>query len=167
MRTACVPTSFQPPRGAHAFLFLTMPEARAQVTALLGAQGWNVVGEADPEFAAACWLLHNPGCWELAVVDVGLNQGSGMNSVTRFVKDGSGAVVIYTTYVSEAFRETGRLLGARATVSKRDPDELERVARALIPDLYALGPEPRVPGGGQSRIREPSNAHLCMLSDLF
>ena len=105
------------------------------MAALLGAQGWKVVGEADSEFAAAFWLLRNRGAWDLALLDVGLGQGSGMNSVTRFVNDRSGAVVIYTTYVSEAVRETGRLLGARATVSKRDPDELEGVALALISDL--------------------------------
>lgn len=104
------------------------------MAALLGAQGWKVVGEVDSEFAAASWLLRNRRRWDLAVLDVGLEHGSGMNSVTRFVNDGSGAVMIYTTYVSEAVRETGRLLGARATVSERDPDELERVARALIAD---------------------------------
>lgn len=127
--------SAPPRRTPRAFLLDNEPEVRAKVAALLGAQGWKIVGEADSEFAAASWLLRNRGGWDLAVVDVGLDQGSGMNSVTRFVNDGSGAVVIYTTYVSETVRETGRLLGARATVSKRAPDELERVARALISDL--------------------------------
>ena len=122
-------------RRPRVFLLDDEPEVRAQVAALLGSQGWNVVGEAGSEFAAASWLLVNRGGWELAVMDVGLQHGSGMNSVTRFVKDGSGAVVIYTTYVSEAVRETGRLLGARATISKRNPDELEKIARALMTDL--------------------------------
>lgn len=130
------PDQFSAPtrRTPRVFLLDDEPEVRAQVAALLGAQGWKVVGEVDSEFAAASWLLRNRRRWDLAVLDVGLEHGSGMNSVTRFVNDGSGAVMIYTTYVSEAVRETGRLLGARATVSKRDPDELERVERALIAD---------------------------------
>lgn len=128
-------------RAPRVFLLDDEPEVRAQVSSLLGSQGWEIVGEAGSEFAAASWLLRHREGWDLAVVDVGLEHGSGMSSVTRFVKAGAGAVVIYTTYVSEAVRETGRLLGARATISKRDPDELERVARALISDLKHSNPE--------------------------
>jgi DNA-binding NarL/FixJ family response regulator len=108
---------------------------RVEVASLLREAGCEIVAMCDSEFAAAAWLKCNPGSWELGVIDVdlALEQGSGMNAALRFVNaPGQGSVVIYTTYVSESVRETGRLLGASATISKRDPEELHRFVRALI-----------------------------------
>lgn len=99
---------------------------------MLRQAGCDVVGEADSEFAAARWLTQHRGHWDLAVIDLGLDMGSGWNSVLRFVQDGSGDVVVYTAYVSPSVRETGRLLGARATISKSFPDELRELVRAII-----------------------------------
>jgi DNA-binding NarL/FixJ family response regulator len=108
-------------------------DGRAPLASMLAGEGYDIVGKADSEFAAAAWLTRHPGAWDLAVIDFALQHGSGMNTVVRFVSAGGpGTVVIYTTYVSDSVRETGRLLGASATISKRDPEELQRFVRALV-----------------------------------
>ncbi len=39
----------------------------------------NAVGEAETEFEGKQWLTHNNGTWDLAIVDLFLREGNGLN----------------------------------------------------------------------------------------
>jgi two-component system OmpR family response regulator len=100
--------------------------------------GARVVGWASTEAEATEWLAAHPNDWDLAVVDLFLLQGSGLN----VVKSCSGRalrqkVIVLTNYATEPIRQRCLAAGADAIFDKATEideftryaiDEVERVA---------------------------------------
>jgi two-component system OmpR family response regulator len=100
--------------------------------------GARVVGWASTEAEAIQWLEANPSNWDLAVVDLFLLQGSGLNVVkscsNRALRQ---KVIVLTNYATEPIRQRCLAAGADGIFDKATEideftryatDEVERVA---------------------------------------
>jgi DNA-binding NarL/FixJ family response regulator len=83
--------------------------------------GFTIVGTASTEAEANLWLDDHPGGWDVAVVDLVLEQGAGMNVIRRCKSDPQGGrVVVFSSYATAGVREHCIELGADAVFDKGD-----------------------------------------------
>jgi DNA-binding NarL/FixJ family response regulator len=83
--------------------------------------GFTTVGTASTEAEANLWLDDHPGGWDVAVVDLVLEQGAGMNVIRRCKSDPQGGrVVVFSSYATAGVREHCIELGADAVFDKGD-----------------------------------------------
>lgn len=81
--------------------------------------GAEVVGTAGSEDEALAWLETHSQDWTLAVVDLFLEQGSGLSVVRRCrTRLARQRVVVLTNYATEAVTSTALGLGADAVFDK-------------------------------------------------
>lgn len=111
------------------FLVEDMKQVHAALAELLAAIGdFRVVGVAATEAEANLWLLENPGAWDLAIIDLVLEQGTGMSVVPKAAeaaqRAGGGSVVVFSDYASEGIRAHCSKLGADAVFLKSQIQDL-------------------------------------------
>lgn len=96
--------------------------------------GYELVGAAAGETPATDWLLKNRGRWDLAIVDLLLDEGSGFTLISRCHKDaeGSGAVVVFSDYVSPAIQQRCSRLGAERVISKAHFPQLRSYLQGFL-----------------------------------
>ncbi|GAB3655169.1 response regulator [Ramlibacter alkalitolerans] len=83
--------------------------------------GLTVVANAGTEAEAKLWLDEHPGGWDVAVIDLVLEQGAGMNVIRRCKADpGGGRVVVFSSYATPGVRQHCLDLGADAVFDKSD-----------------------------------------------
>lgn len=98
-----------------------LPQMQGVVTDLLGTVGdFQVVMTASTEAEANLWIDENPGQWDLAVVDLVLEQGTGLGVVARTRERKTGMVVVFSDYASEGIRKHCIKLGADAAFQKSE-----------------------------------------------
>ena len=86
--------------------------------------GFTVVGSAATEAEANLWLEEHPGGWDVAIVDLVLEQGAGMNVIRRCKEDRAGGrVVVFSSYASPGVRQHCLELGADAVFDKGQTGE--------------------------------------------
>jgi DNA-binding NarL/FixJ family response regulator len=92
------------------------------VTDLLKSLGdFTVAGCATTEAEANLWLDEHPAAWDLAIVDLVLDQGTGMGVIPKARKHASDAtIVVFSDYASPGIEAHCRRLGADGVVSKGD-----------------------------------------------
>ena len=97
-----------------------MQQLRGVVTELLQSLGeFQVVAEVSTEAEAKSWLEDHTGGWELAVVDLILEQGTGMGVISRCRKTSkSGRIVVLSDYATPGIRKHCLNLGANAVFQK-------------------------------------------------
>jgi DNA-binding NarL/FixJ family response regulator len=85
----------------------------------------NVVGEFEivatlrTEAEAILWLQEHPGAWDLALIDLILEQGTGMGVLPRARAAAPGAqVVVWSDYATPGVRRHCQKLGADAVFQK-------------------------------------------------
>jgi DNA-binding NarL/FixJ family response regulator len=105
------------------FLVEDMKHVQAALSDLLTGLGdFRLVHAATTEAEAKLWLAEHPGGWDLAVVDLVLDQGSGMGVVPAArasAKAGEGGkVVVFSDYASDGIRTHCLRLGADAVFLK-------------------------------------------------
>nr|WP_255428091.1 response regulator [Ramlibacter cellulosilyticus] len=85
--------------------------------------GLRVVGSASTEAEARLWLDEHRNEWDVVVVDLVLEQGSGME-VIRSSKalPGAGKVVVFSSYATPGVRQHCLELGAEAVFDKSDTE---------------------------------------------
>ncbi|MBC5783897.1 response regulator [Ramlibacter sp. USB13] len=93
--------------------------------------GFELVGMATNETAATEWLLRHRGGWDLAIVDLLLAEGSGFTLVSRMNKEPSGAVVVFSDFVTPVVRQRCIRLGADGVISKGQFGELRAYLHAF------------------------------------
>jgi two-component system OmpR family response regulator len=88
-------------------------------SALEELAGAQVVGTAKSESGAITWLTSHPVDWKLAVVDLFLEQGSGLG-VVKWCRERAAdqRVVILTNYADGDVAQKAALLGADAVFDK-------------------------------------------------
>ena len=97
----------------------TMQTLLQALFAALG--GIQTVGGASTEAEANLWLLENAGRWDVALVDLVLEQGSGMSVIRRARQSHPhGKVIVFSAYASPAVHQHCLGLGADAVFSKSD-----------------------------------------------
>jgi len=81
--------------------------------------GARMVGWATTEAEAAEWLTANPSAWDLAVVDLFLLQGSGLNVLKACSqRELRQKIVVLTGYATPLMRERCLAAGADAVFDK-------------------------------------------------
>jgi DNA-binding NarL/FixJ family response regulator len=93
--------------------------------------GFEVVGCASSETSATEWLLRHQGGWDLAIVDLLLAEGSGFTLLSRCNKEPSGAVVVFSDFVTPVVRQRCIRLGADGVISKAQFGELRAYLQAF------------------------------------
>lgn len=95
--------------------------------------GFQVVAELAAETPALQWLGTHARGWDLALVDLVLEQGTGMAVIAACkAQHGSGRVVVFSDYVTDEVREHCLRLGADAVFQKgRDSQALADYCGAL------------------------------------
>jgi DNA-binding NarL/FixJ family response regulator len=93
--------------------------------------GFELVGMASSETSATDWLLRHRGGWDLAIVDLLLGEGSGFTLITRCNNEPSGAVVVFSDFVTDVVRQRCIRLGADGVISKAQFAELRTYLQAF------------------------------------
>jgi DNA-binding NarL/FixJ family response regulator len=83
--------------------------------------GLRLVGTAGTEAEANLWLDDHPSEWDVAIVDLVLDQGSGLSVVSRAKgSPQAGKVAVFSSYASTAIRERCLELGADSVFDKSE-----------------------------------------------
>jgi DNA-binding NarL/FixJ family response regulator len=97
----------------------TMVDLMADLCQSLG--NVRMVGSSGTEAEAIDWLEHNRHNWDVAVFDLVLAEGSGINLIARArATHPQGRIAVFSGYASAGIEEHCRHLGADAVFSKRD-----------------------------------------------
>jgi DNA-binding NarL/FixJ family response regulator len=105
-------------------------QMQSVLTDLLQSLGdFRIVGSATTEAEALAWLDQHAGSWRLAIIDLVLDQGTGINVIGRARLRGQqqASVAVLSGYVSTGIRRHCLKLGADAAFQK-DADMGEFIA---------------------------------------
>lgn len=81
--------------------------------------GLQAVGAASTEAGAKSWLAINAADWDVVVVDLVLDEGSGFHVITAARQTHpQGRIVVFSAFASPAVRDHCMALGADAVFSK-------------------------------------------------
>ena len=106
------------------FLVEDMQRMHGLLHDLFDSIGGVVVGTVGTEAEAKLWLDDHKGQWDLAVIDLVLEQGAGMNVIRRCKDDPlAGKVAVFSSYASPGVREHCMNLGADAVFDKNAPQD--------------------------------------------
>jgi len=108
------------PDPVRVFLVEDSPKLRDEIVNLLHSLGvFAIVGSAATEAEANLWADEHTGEWDLAILDLVLEQGTGMGVIARF-RSGSddGTIVVFSDYVSPGIQKHCLDLGADAAIPK-------------------------------------------------
>jgi DNA-binding NarL/FixJ family response regulator len=102
------------------FLVEDMLPLRGLVAELLSSIGdFRIVGAVGTEAEARLWLQENPGAWQFAVIDLVLEQGTGMGVIAQCrAAAPTGRVVVFSDYATPGIRHHCLKLGADAVFQK-------------------------------------------------
>ena len=83
--------------------------------------GLQVIGSASTEAEARLWLEDHRDEWDVVVVDLVLDQGSGMEVIRSCrAQPGGGKVVVFSSYATPGVRQHCLDLGADAVFDKSE-----------------------------------------------
>lgn len=110
------------------FLVEDMKQVQGVLADLLSSIGdFQLVDACATEAEAKLWLAENAGAWDLAIIDLVLDQGTGMAVIPHArdaaLRDG-GNVVVFSDYASDGIRNHCLNLGADAVFLKSQIHEL-------------------------------------------
>jgi two-component system OmpR family response regulator len=116
------------------FLVEDLGRTRSALSELLGTlEGFRVVGYASTEAEANLWLDENHDGWDLAIVDLMLEQGSGMGVLVRCnAQPDKGRIVVFSGYASPVIRDHCLKLGADAVFDKVQTEDLMEFCRDML-----------------------------------
>lgn len=95
----------------------------------------RIVGIARDETTATDWATSHQAAWDVAVVDLLLEQGNGFNIIQRLKQQtGAGQVAVFSAYLTDVIERHCVALGADAVFHKAD----SRGLAAYIEGLASL-----------------------------
>lgn len=95
--------------------------------------GFRIVAIIGTEAEADLWLEENPDSWDLAVIDLVLEQGTGMRVIPRAkALPTAGRVVVLSSYATPGVRKHCLRLGADAVFDKGEASEFIRYCAELV-----------------------------------
>lgn len=108
--------------SVRVFLVEDMQQVQGILADLLASLGdFRLVHATATEAEARFWLDEHPGGWDLAIIDLVLDQGSGMGVIPKAcesVAGSDGRVVVFSDYASDGIRRHCLRLGADAVFLK-------------------------------------------------
>ena len=103
------------------FIVEDLKQVEGVLTELLAGMGFRVVATVRTEAEANHWLQEHAGQWDVMILDLVLDQGSGMNVIGRArAQPRSGKIAVFSGYASEGIRQHCIDLGADAVFDKAD-----------------------------------------------
>jgi DNA-binding NarL/FixJ family response regulator len=101
-------------------------------------EGFEVVAMVPGETLATEWLQDHPGGWDVATIDLLLDEGSGFNLIHR-CKDqpDAGLVVVLSDFVTPVVEQRCRDFGADAVFRKTDANQFAQ----WLTDLRLASPQ--------------------------
>jgi DNA-binding NarL/FixJ family response regulator len=102
------------------FLVEDGKQTRKVMAALLSTIGdFGVIGAAGTEAEANLWLEENAGRWDLAIIDLVLEEGTGLGVLPRTRDRAPGSrVVVFSDFITPGTRKHCLALGADAVFHK-------------------------------------------------
>ena len=83
--------------------------------------GLRIVAQTGTEAEAKLWLEDHPGEWDVAVIDLVLDQGAGMEVIRRCkAQPEGGRIVVFSSYATPGVRKHCLDLGADAVFDKSE-----------------------------------------------
>ena len=81
----------------------------------------RIVATAAGEGEATLWLEDNPGSWDLAIIDLVLEQGSGVGVIAHARRQSPhGRIAVFSSYSSPAIAAHCKRLGADEVFNKSE-----------------------------------------------
>ncbi len=110
--------------GLRVFLVDDLSSTRVLMQDMFEAVGdVRLVATCTSEAEANLWLDEHPGEWDVAVVDLILETGSGLGVITRCRRNHeAGRVVVFSGYLSPTLRAHCIRLGADAVFAKEESE---------------------------------------------
>lgn len=104
------------------FLVEDTRQLQGVIADLLASLGdFVLAGTATTEAEANLWLDEHPGSWDLAIVDLVLDQGTGMGVIAKCRRTcPAGKVIVFSDYVTPGISRHCLALGAQAAIPKAD-----------------------------------------------
>ena len=114
-------------------------QLRRMVADLLAGVGdFTIVGAVGTEAEAKLWLDENRGKWDLAVIDLILEQGTGMGVIGKCKEEPHTKVVVFSDYATPGIHKHCLQLGADAVFQKSsDVGAFLAWCAALVPPATA------------------------------
>lgn len=85
----------------------------------------RIVGIAPNETIATEWATSHRAEWDVAVVDILLDQGNGFTIIQRLKQQaGAGRIAVFSAYLTEVIKRHCLALGADAVFDKSDSEGL-------------------------------------------
>jgi len=113
--------------SVRVFLVEDMKQVQGVLEELLASLGdFRLVGTTRTEAEAKLWLQEHPGAWDLAIIDLVLDQGTGMAVIPRArnaAGQEGGNIVVFSDYASDGIRKHCLNLGADAVFLKSQTQE--------------------------------------------
>lgn len=102
------------------FLVEDQQQMQSVLEDLLQSVGqFHFVGRASTEAEALNWLDHHIGAWKLAIIDLVLDQGSGISVIVRArLRNPRGRIAVLSSFMSPGMRKHCLKLGADAAFQK-------------------------------------------------
>jgi DNA-binding NarL/FixJ family response regulator len=118
---------------SRVFVVEDMRRMRSLLSELFSSLGdLRIVGTASTEAEADLWIDEHPHGWDLAVIDLLLEQGSGMGVVTRCrARHPDGKVVVLSSYATPGVRKHCLALGADQVFHKGQSADFVAFCAAL------------------------------------
>lgn len=106
--------------GLRTYLVEDSPIIRDNLSAMLDELvGITLVGFSGQEREGATWLLEQSGQWDLAIIDIFLQQGTGLGVLKACrQRRPEQKMVVLSSYATSAMRERCGELGADAVFDK-------------------------------------------------
>jgi DNA-binding NarL/FixJ family response regulator len=121
------------------FLVEDLQNMRTLLEELFSALGdARIVATARTEAEANLWLSEHAGAWDVTIVDLVLDEGSGMNVIRR-ARDvhPTGKIAVFSSYATPGVRQHCLGLGADAVFPKAETEEFIawlHAAASVAPD---------------------------------
>jgi two-component system OmpR family response regulator len=98
----------------------------------------SVVASAATEAEARLWLAEHPSGWDLAIVDLILEEGSGMGVISKCKSSPRpGKIVVFSSYATPGVRQHCLRLGADAVFDKTDSSQFVAYCVDVVDRLSA------------------------------
>jgi DNA-binding NarL/FixJ family response regulator len=99
---------------------------------MLSADGvCETVGRARSESEALAWSFHNEAGFDVAIVDLMLQEGSGFTVIAHLNKYQPGKVIVLSEFVTPVIAERCKAMGAIAAFPKSRFEDCVRLIRGL------------------------------------
>jgi len=108
--------------ATRVFLVEDTRQLQGVIQDLLASLGnFVIAGSATTEAEANLWLSEHPDGWDLAIIDLVLEQGTGMGVIAKCRRTcPAGRIVVFSDYVTPGISRHCLALGAQAAISKAD-----------------------------------------------